>query len=384
MASDLAGTPRSGLTVQACGDAHMSNFGVFASPERSLVFDVNDFDETLPGPWEWDVKRLAASLVVAGRDRGFSDQGAGRRRPGRRGGLPQRDADPGRYARPRRVVPASGRRPAAEGSRRPGHRQDRQAHRQDPGQGPHPGQHGRLRQADPCGGRGAPHRERPAADRRRSRNCFPATRATSSSSGSTSLLRSYRRTCRPIGVTSSNGSGWSTSPARWSGWAVSAPGPGSCCWKAVTGPTRCSCRPKKRRPRCWSAFVGKSHYANCGERVVAGQHLMQASSDIFLGWDRIDGIDEVRRDFYIRQLKDWKGSIDPERMVPDRHSPPTAGCAAGPWPGPTPAPATASPSPPTWGPARPSTGPSSPSPRPTPTKTSETTSRCKRRSTTGG
>ena len=74
MASDLATTPRSGLNVQACGDAHLSNFGVFASAERNLVFDVNDFDETLPGPWEWDVKRLAASLAIAGRDRGFSDQ----------------------------------------------------------------------------------------------------------------------------------------------------------------------------------------------------------------------------------------------------------------------------------------------------------------------
>ena len=72
MASDLAATPRSGLMVQACGDAHLSNFGVFASAERSLVFDINDFDETLPGPWEWDLKRLVASLVVAGRDRGFS------------------------------------------------------------------------------------------------------------------------------------------------------------------------------------------------------------------------------------------------------------------------------------------------------------------------
>ena len=74
MASDLATTPTSGLHVQACGDAHLSNFGVFASAERNLVFDVNDFDETLPGPWEWDVKRLAASLAIAGRDRGFSDQ----------------------------------------------------------------------------------------------------------------------------------------------------------------------------------------------------------------------------------------------------------------------------------------------------------------------
>ena len=72
MASDLAGTPVSGLPVQACGDAHLSNFGVFGSAERRLVFDVNDFDETLPGPWEWDVKRLAASLEVAARDNGLT------------------------------------------------------------------------------------------------------------------------------------------------------------------------------------------------------------------------------------------------------------------------------------------------------------------------
>ena len=71
MANDLASTPRSGLTVQCCGDAHLSNFGVFASPERRLMFDVNDFDETLPGPWEWDVKRLAVSMLIAARDNGF-------------------------------------------------------------------------------------------------------------------------------------------------------------------------------------------------------------------------------------------------------------------------------------------------------------------------
>src|SRR6478736_5876818 len=73
MAADLAGTPTSGLWVQLCGDAHLSNFGAFASPERRLVFDVNDFDETLPGPFEWDVKRMAASFAVAGRDSGFKD-----------------------------------------------------------------------------------------------------------------------------------------------------------------------------------------------------------------------------------------------------------------------------------------------------------------------
>ena len=78
MAADLADTPASGLRVQLCGDAHLSNFGAFASPERRLVFDVNDFDETLPGPFEWDIKRLAASLSVAGRDNGLP--GKARRR----------------------------------------------------------------------------------------------------------------------------------------------------------------------------------------------------------------------------------------------------------------------------------------------------------------
>ena len=72
MAEDLSTTPRSGLNVQCCGDAHLSNFGAFASPERRLVFDLNDFDETHPGPWEWDVKRLAVSMLIAARDNGFS------------------------------------------------------------------------------------------------------------------------------------------------------------------------------------------------------------------------------------------------------------------------------------------------------------------------
>ena len=76
MASDLSGGPRSGLHAQLCGDAHLSNFGVFAAPDRRLVFGINDFDETLPGPFEWDVKRLVASFAVAGRDRGFDAQDA--------------------------------------------------------------------------------------------------------------------------------------------------------------------------------------------------------------------------------------------------------------------------------------------------------------------
>src|SRR4249920_4270490 len=72
MAADLAGTPASGITAQLCGDAHLSNFGLFGTPERRMLFDINDFDETLPGPWEWDVKRMAASFEVMGRARGFA------------------------------------------------------------------------------------------------------------------------------------------------------------------------------------------------------------------------------------------------------------------------------------------------------------------------
>ena len=77
MAADLAATPVTGITVQLCGDAHLSNFGLFGTPERRMLFDINDFDETLPGPWEWDVKRLAASFEIMGRDRGFSRTTAG-------------------------------------------------------------------------------------------------------------------------------------------------------------------------------------------------------------------------------------------------------------------------------------------------------------------
>ncbi len=91
MAGDLAATPRSGLTVQCCGDAHLSNFGVFASPERRLMFDVNDFDETLPGPWEWDVKRLAVSMGIAARDNDFSVKAQDQVVLDDRRGVPHRD-----------------------------------------------------------------------------------------------------------------------------------------------------------------------------------------------------------------------------------------------------------------------------------------------------
>ena len=108
--------PSPGLRVQACGDAHLSNFGVFAAPDRRLVMDVNDFDETLPGPWEWDVKRLAASFAIAGRDRDFTPKRDPRRRPQHRPLLPRGDAGVRGDAKPRRLVRAPRRRdPARRG-----------------------------------------------------------------------------------------------------------------------------------------------------------------------------------------------------------------------------------------------------------------------------
>ena len=120
-------------------------------------------------------------------------------------------------------------------------------------------------------------------------------------------------------------------------------------------------------------FVGVSEYANNGQRVVAGQHVMQASSDIFLGWERVEGVDGKRRDFYVRQLRDWKGSADIDTMNPARSWPPTASYAAGPWHAPMPARATASPSTPTWAKMTSSTRPSPGSRNRTPTRTSGTT-----------
>ena len=165
MASDLARTPVSGLAVQACGDAHLSNFGIFGSPERRLVFDVNDFDETLPGPWEWDVKRLAASMEVAGRGNGFA-------------GKDRREivtATVASYRRAMREFAAMTNLDVwyaradldqlrAEFDSQLKKRQRKMVDKGD-GQGPDPGQHAGTGQAVPGGRRPAADRRRPAADR---------------------------------------------------------------------------------------------------------------------------------------------------------------------------------------------------------------------------
>ena len=182
MAHDLAATPRAGLRAQLCGDAHLSNFGGYASPERSLVFDLNDFDETLPGPFEWDVKRLAASFEIAGRDRDFTDAERARAvlnvvrsyREWMRKLAEARNLDVW-YAQPRRrddrAEPARAAGEAPGGRRGEGRRE-----------GAHQGQPEGVREAHARGRRRAAHRLGPPADRVR-----PPTwprRPASSSSGS--------------------------------------------------------------------------------------------------------------------------------------------------------------------------------------------------------
>jgi len=316
MASDLATTPTSGLPVQACGDAHLSNFGVFASPDRALVFDVNDFDETLPGPWEWDVKRLAASLAVAGRERGFTAK--------------QRTA----------VVAATGEAYrtglAALAAQR---NLDVWYQRADVDQ----------LLADLKAAKKAPDRKLAVAAiaKARTRDSLqafsklthevdgepriisdpplvvpvselaPGLPAAELTDGLHRLLVKYRRSLQ-------SDRRHLLEQFRVVDFARKVVGVGSVgtrCWIALLlgrdGTDPLLLQVNEAQESVLERFVGKGAYANQGERVVAGQQLMQAASDIFLGWIRTDEtIDGAARDFYVRQLRDWKGSADPDQMSP--------------------------------------------------------------------
>ena len=158
MAADLAAAPRTGLEVQLCGDAHLSNFGAFAAPDRRLVFSVNDFDETLPGPFEWDVKRLVASFEVAGRDRGFEGRPAQGDQHDRDGVLPGGHARIRRDDQLRALVQPHQHRPADGAVRRGRHAEGAEAAGAQCGQDTVQGQRQGVREAHP-------HRRRRAADR---------------------------------------------------------------------------------------------------------------------------------------------------------------------------------------------------------------------------
>jgi uncharacterized protein (DUF2252 family) len=317
MAADLATTPVSGLAVQACGDAHLSNFGIFGSAERRLVFDVNDFDETLPGPWEWDVKRLAASLEVAGRDNGFTGKDrraivaatvASYRQAMRNfAGMTnlevwyahadvdqvRADFDAQLKARQRKMVDKGMAKARTRDSTEELAKLTRVAD-------------GRPRIiADPP-------LLVPVAD------LLPAhTDQAALAAQFKDLLGKYRRTLE-------TDRRYLLEQYEFCDMARKVVGVGSVgtrCW-IVLMLGRDESDPlflqvKEAEASVLSRFVGASKYNHQGQRVVAGQRLMQAASDIFLGWQRTEaGLDGRHRDFYVRQLRDWKYSMPIESMVP--------------------------------------------------------------------
>ena len=318
MAADLATTPTSGVTVQLCGDAHLSNFGLFASPERRILFDINDFDETLPGPWEWDVKRLAASFEILGRDRCFS--AADRRSVVMAGVAEYRD----------RMRQAAGMGSLAAwydhleaGTLLELVRKEVSVNRVSKGEGKALQEmvaKARTRDSTRVFAKRAAEVDgemRIAADPPIiipiEDLVEPGSQWEDPAPLIKKLLSSYRRSLgthrHPI------------EEYRYVHTAYKMVGVGSvgtrCYIMLLMG--RDNDDPlflqiKEAQPSVLERFLSQSTYRHHGQRVVAGQRLMQAATDIFLGWQRITGLDGVTRDYYVRQFHDWKGSADVDSM----------------------------------------------------------------------
>jgi uncharacterized protein (DUF2252 family) len=319
MAADLASTPHSGVNVQLCGDAHLSNFGLFGSPERQLLFDINDFDETLPGPWEWDVKRLAASFEVLGRERGFSS--ADRRAVVMAGvreyrlvlrnaaGLRTLDAwydhmDVEAALEWVRTEVAEDRLAKKEAKR--AEKDVAKARTRD-------SLRVFARQAGEVDGDlrivADPPLVVPMEDL-----FSPGTDRDEALAFMRSLVRVYRRSLadqhHPL------------EEFEYVHTARKVVGVGSVGTRAwihlFVGRDEDDplfLQSKEAQPSVLEPFVGKSEHRNHGRRVVVGQRLMQAASDIFLGWLRVKGFDGETRDYYVRQLHDWKGGVEAENLL---------------------------------------------------------------------
>jgi uncharacterized protein (DUF2252 family) len=315
MASDLSAQPRSGLHVQLCGDAHLSNFGAFAAPDRRLVFSINDFDETHPGPFEWDVKRLVASFAVAGRDRGFDDRQ--RESVNLAVGRAYREAMTAYaglgnlamwYARVDVEDLAAELRRVASGKERKRFEQNLAKTRAKDSLRAF----GKLTEIVDGEPRivGDPPVVTPIED------IVGDERLHELEHFLRGVIRSYRRTLagdrRKL-----------LERYRYVHAARKVVGVGSVGTRAyimlLVG--RDESDPlflqfKEAEASVLEPFLGKSEFANHGQRVVEGQRLTQAASDIMLGWLRTPGVDGVERDFYVRQLWDAKGSALVELMAP--------------------------------------------------------------------
>ncbi len=317
MAADLARTPDSGLRTQLCGDTHLSNFGVFGSPERNLVFDINDFDESAPGPWEWDVKRLAASFAIAGRENGFSTKE--RRAAVLATVRSYREAmaafadmhnlevwyshlsieqafaefsagvDPKRVKRQEANIAKARTKDSMSAFEKLTHIVDGEP---------------RIVSDPPL--------------------IVPIDELVEASNTREQIMDELRELIRAYRRTLETDRRHLLEQFRFVDVARKVVGVGSVgtrAWIAlflgVDNQDPLFLQVKEAQPSVLEQFAGKSTYSNCGQRVVAGQRVMQATSDIFLGWQRVaKGLDGQQRDFYFRQLKDWKGSAEVEGLLP--------------------------------------------------------------------
>jgi uncharacterized protein (DUF2252 family) len=314
MACDLATTPRSGLQAQLCGDAHLSNFGLFGTPERRLAFDLNDFDETHVGPWEWDVKRLAASIAVAGRERGFS-------------GKERRTAVLAMAAEYRSAM----RRFAALSNLEVWYA--------------HVDVDRLFDETRAELDRGTVKRTEAGLAKARTRDHLRTLEKLAEIVDGEPRIVSDPPLIVPIdelveGAELEQLLGWLRSAfeeyretlatnhrrlleqyrlVHFARKVVGVGSVGTEAWIALflgrDNGDPLFLQIKEAQESVLEPFLGPSVFEQHGERVVAGQRLMQAASDVLLGWKRVEGEDRAT-DFYIRQLNDWKGSANVERSTP--------------------------------------------------------------------
>ena len=317
MANDLANTPNTGLQVQLCGDAHLANFGGFGSPERDLVFDINDFDETLPGPWEWDVKRLAASFAVVGRERGFKKK---ERRSIVLTVIAEYRRAMAEFAVMRnidiwyalldeaRIIARWG--TTAQPKAIKAFRQDfATAHYRDNARAVEK----LTRRVD---GKLKTVSNPPLV--------VPISELVPEGADRQGLEQELRLLFRRFRQTLQGDRRHLMEKYQVVDLARKVVGVGSVGMRSwivlLVGRDEQDTlflQAKEAQASVLEAHLGKSQFAGHGQRVVEGQRLMQAVSDVFLGWDHwISTLDQVPRAFYVRQLMDWKLSLNTEIMTP--------------------------------------------------------------------
>jgi uncharacterized protein (DUF2252 family) len=313
MAADLADTPDAGIVVQACGDAHISNFGGFATPDRRVVFSPNDFDETLPGPWEWDVKRMAASAEIAGRDIGLR---ADRRRwiveecvleyrKGMRGFANESHLDVWyeRLAASELVDRFGGRlskrgqiefaRPFAKARRKTSLRAVKKLTARVDGEL-------RFRSVPPLL---VPLRDHFDGAGARDEGEYVRELLEEYAAGLDADRRYLFGTYRFVDMARKVVGVGSVGTRAWVFLLVGREGKDPLVLQA-----------KEAQASVLEAYLGASEFESHGERVVRGQRMSQAASDIFLSWQRSEDLAGKEHDFYVRQLWDWKASADPSAM----------------------------------------------------------------------